>query len=80
MNGVVGARDDDYVVEQRRRAAEAAAPVDDSYADVVALQPVARASLLKRLGLLTHSETERLARRLSVYLGLCVAREGFNTR
>ena len=43
---------------------------DELYADVTALQPVARARLLTRRGLLTGGELHRLARQLTVYLGL----------
>jgi mRNA interferase MazF len=43
---------------------------DESYADVTALQPVNRASLLKRRGLLTSSELDRITRQLTVYLGV----------
>ncbi|GAB2939027.1 hypothetical protein GCM10027047_39110 [Rhodococcus aerolatus] len=42
----------------------------ESYADITALQPVARSCLLARRGLLTGSEVDRLARQLVVYLGL----------
>jgi mRNA interferase MazF len=42
----------------------------ESYADVTALQPVDRARILTRRGLLTGSELDRLAGQLSVYLGL----------
>ncbi len=43
---------------------------DESYADITALQPVARSRLLRRRGLLTRSEVERLGRQISTYLGL----------
>jgi len=43
---------------------------DESYADVTALQPVARARLLTRRGLLTRDELDRLTRQLTVYLGI----------
>ena len=43
---------------------------EQSYADVTALQPVARSRLLTRRGLLSISELERLGRQLSVYLAL----------
>lgn len=43
---------------------------DESYADVTALQPVARERLLTRRGLLTRGELDRLGRQLTVYLGL----------
>jgi mRNA interferase MazF len=43
---------------------------DESYADVTALQPVARERLVQRRGLLTAGELERLGRQISVYLGL----------
>jgi len=42
----------------------------ESYADVTALQPVARERLLTRRGLLTRSELDRLGRQLTIYLGL----------
>lgn len=41
-----------------------------SYADVTSLQPVARVCLLRRRGLLHRAELGRIARQLSVYLGL----------
>ena len=43
---------------------------DESYADVTALQPVARARLLTRRGLLTSSELDRLTSQLTVYLDI----------
>lgn len=43
---------------------------DESYADITALQPVARDRLLSRRGLLVASELDRLGGRLIVYLGL----------
>lgn len=43
---------------------------DESYADITALQPVARARLLNRRGLLTSGELDRLTRQLAVYLGI----------
>jgi len=43
---------------------------DESYADITALQPVARSRLLSRRGLLTRSEIDRLGRQISTYLGL----------
>lgn len=43
---------------------------EESYADITALQPVARSQLLTRRGLLTRGEIERLERQLSTYLGL----------
>jgi mRNA interferase MazF len=43
---------------------------DESYADITALQPVARSQLLERRGLLTRAEIERLGTQLSTYLGL----------
>jgi len=41
-----------------------------SYADVTALQPVARSRLLERRGLLALTELDRLTRQLTIYLGL----------
>lgn len=41
-----------------------------SYADVTALQPVARNRLLRRRGLLGRGELDRLARQVAVYLGI----------
>lgn len=43
---------------------------DESYADVTALQPVARSRLLVRRGLLTRDEIGRLGRQITTYLGL----------
>lgn len=43
---------------------------EESYADVTALQPVARSRLLKRRGLLTRSEIDRLGRQIMIYLAL----------
>lgn len=43
---------------------------DESYADVTALQPVARSRLLTRRGLLTREEMGRLGRQITTYLGL----------
>lgn len=43
---------------------------DECYADVTALQPVARARLLTRRGLLTIGELDRLTRQITVYLGI----------
>ena len=42
----------------------------ESYADVTALQPVARSRLLTRRGLLTKGELDRLGRQIAIYLGL----------
>lgn len=42
----------------------------ESYADVTALQPVARTSLLTRRGLLSRAELDRLGYQLSVYVGI----------
>jgi mRNA interferase MazF len=42
----------------------------ESYADVTAVQPVARRQLLERRGLLATPELDRLARQLTIYLGL----------
>jgi mRNA interferase MazF len=42
----------------------------ESYADITALQPVARSQLLQRRGLLTRAEIERLGTQLTTYLGL----------
>lgn len=42
----------------------------ESYADLTALQPVARSQLLTRRGLLTRREIDRLGRQLGTYLGL----------
>lgn len=43
---------------------------DESYADVTALQPVARSRLVRRRRLLATSELDRLAGQLAIYLGL----------
>lgn len=43
---------------------------DESYADITALQPVARSQLLARRGLLTRTEIDRLGRQIATYLGL----------
>lgn len=43
---------------------------DESYADITALQPVARSQLLQRRGLLARAEIERLGTQLTTYLGL----------
>lgn len=43
---------------------------DESYADITALQPVARSQLLQRRGLLARAEIERLGMQLTTYLGL----------
>jgi mRNA interferase MazF len=43
---------------------------DQSYADVTALQPVARTQLLERRGLLTRTELDRLGHQIAIYLGL----------
>ena len=42
----------------------------ESFADVTGLQPVARSRLLERRGLLAMPELDRLARQLTIYLGL----------
>lgn len=42
----------------------------ESYADVTALQPVARSRLLTRRGLLNRSEVDRLARQIAIYIGM----------
>lgn len=42
----------------------------ESYADITALQPVARSRLLTRRGLLTQVKLNRLARQIETYLGL----------
>lgn len=42
----------------------------ESYADVTALQPVARSRLLKRRGLLSRGEIDRLGRQIAIYLAL----------
>jgi len=41
-----------------------------SFADVTGLQPVTRSRLLTRRGLLAMPELDRLARQLTIYLGL----------
>lgn len=41
-----------------------------SYADITAVQPVARTRLLNRRGLLTRTELDRLGKQVAVYLGL----------
>jgi len=43
---------------------------DESYADITALQPVARSRLITRRGLLTQSEMDHLGRQIETYLGL----------
>lgn len=43
---------------------------DESYADVTALQPVARSALLRRRGLLTRAELDRVGSQLCTYFGL----------
>lgn len=43
---------------------------DESYADITALQPVARTQLLMRRGLLARDEVDRLGRQIVTYLGL----------
>lgn len=43
---------------------------DESYADITALQPVARTQLLERRGLLTRAELDRLSHQIFIYLGL----------
>ncbi len=43
---------------------------DESYADITALQPVDRARLLTKRGLLTTNELDTLTRQLAVYLGI----------
>ena len=43
---------------------------DESYADITALQPVARNRLLSRRGLLNRVEIDRLGQQISTYLGL----------
>lgn len=42
----------------------------ESYADITAVQPVSRTSLLHRRGLLTSAELDRIGGQLSTYLGL----------
>lgn len=49
---------------------------DESYADVTALQPVARTRLLRRRGLLATAEIDRLTGQLAIYLGLPLAPGG----
>jgi len=51
-------------------AARMARSVDEPYADVTALQPVARSRLLRPRGLLTRDEINRLGRQITIYLGL----------
>jgi mRNA interferase MazF len=48
----------------------------ESFADVTALQPVARSRLLERRGLLAMAEADRLGRQLTTYLGLDPAPRG----
>lgn len=43
---------------------------EESFADVTALQPAARSRLLTRRELLTRGELDRLARQVSIYLGI----------
>lgn len=43
---------------------------EESYADITALQPVARSRLLKRRGLLTRVEIDHLGRQIAIYLAL----------
>ena len=43
---------------------------DESYADITALQPIARTRLLSRRGLLARSEMDRLGGQISTHLGL----------
>jgi len=43
---------------------------DESYADITALQPVARSRLLRRRGLLTRTDIDRVGRQIAIYLGL----------
>lgn len=43
---------------------------NESYADVTALQPIARSPLLARRGLLARAELDRLGHQISIYLGL----------
>lgn len=43
---------------------------DESYADITGLQPVERGRLLRRRGLLTRAELERLEDLIRIYLGL----------
>ncbi len=42
----------------------------ESYADITALQPVARSRLLTKRGLLTRGELDRLGRQVTIYLGM----------
>lgn len=42
---------------------------EESYGDVTALQPVARTRLLRRRGLLTRAEMDRVDGQLTTYLG-----------
>lgn len=48
----------------------------ESFADVTGMQPVTRSRLLERRGLLARSELDRLARQLTIYLGLDPASRG----
>ena len=50
----------------------------ESFADVTGLQPVARTRLLERRGLLATTELDRLARQLTIYLGLDPAGGGWS--
>lgn len=43
---------------------------EECYADVTALQPMARSRLLRRRGLLTRDEISHLGRQITTYLGL----------
>ena len=43
---------------------------DESYADITALQPIDRARVLTRRGLLTSTELGTLTRQLAVFLGI----------
>lgn len=43
---------------------------DESYADVTALQPIARSQLLARRGLLTLAEIDRLGHQIATFLRL----------
>lgn len=43
---------------------------EQSYADVTSLQPVARADVIVRRGLLSQTELQSVARQLAVYLGI----------
>ena len=43
---------------------------DESYADITALQPVARSRLLMRRGLLSRAEMDRLGGQIATDLGL----------